>query len=693
MDRNLGGESILKVLKHFSDAVWEYDRKKNQIYMYHDRMTPELCGQWISYDRITQWYREQYLDENDREVWDRFLSPEQLTAFAESGQEAVKFHLRFAGEGIVFEWHEIFVEKMENGSLLISSRDIHDSICNGAITKAVENEFDYVVHIDLIGGGYVLYTSTKELEDRLLPPLRSHSYMETLHDYNRQFVVPEEVEELTACMEIDHVCRQLQTQPEYILYATVQDGGERRYKKLRFCYLDKEKTTLLLARVDITDITREQELRRAEEKAKDAYRDKLTHYLDSMPVAFCNTKVLLDETNQPYDFVFTYSNRLHSELEGAAYGELIGKGFYEFFANADKKWLKYYYETAFLGIPHTISSYSPEIGKHLLIQTFQTEPGYCGCVLRDITVEWQMEKELEMNQERTKQLLRSTTDAIFQYDTDCGRLLLIEDDAQGQEKERILCHWKTQGPKALEFTELGFVEDKCRERFQKTLERVIGGEREASCKVMARLGEEEQYRWFQLTFFELPEGHTGKRQILGYMSNIDLLMKEREHLRKEARQDALTGILNAGAGKKLIEKRLTNTMDGEYQAMFIMDLDDFKGINDSMGHMAGDEALKLFADHLRRTFRESDIYYRLGGDEFVAFVSGLHEPRKQLEQIMQRALRGQQTLKTGERQIRFSAGIYATDQSLEFRDFYVKADMALYQAKREGKNGYRIVVE
>lgn len=75
--------------------------------------------------------------------------------------------------------------------------------------------------------------------------------------------------------------------------------------------------------------------------------------------------MLLDEDGKPKDFLFTYSNREHDKLEGAGYGELIGRKFYEYFKNGDPKWLKYYYETAYEGIPHVIREYSREIQKEL----------------------------------------------------------------------------------------------------------------------------------------------------------------------------------------------------------------------------------------------------------------------------------------------------------------------------------------
>ena len=94
-------------------------------------------------------------------------------------------------------------------------------------------------------------------------------------------------------------------------------------------------------------------------------------------------------------------------------------------------------------------------------------------------------------------------------------------------------------------------------------------------------------------------------------------------------------MLNAGEGKQRISNILERQLVDAHacHAMFVMDLDDFKGVNDTLGHMAGDQMLTAFARILRQTFRAEDVIYRLGGDEFVVFVEKLHDAEQSVQAL------------------------------------------------------------
>ena len=97
---------------------------------------------------------------------------------------------------------------------------------------------------------------------------------------------------------------------------------------------------------------------------------------------------------------------------------------------------------------------------------------------------------------------------------------------------------------------------------------------------------------------------------------------EFEELQERASKDALSGLLNRVTAEQYIKKRLQNMSAKEACAMFIVDLDNFKQINDSLGHQAGDQAIRRSAQILSSQFRATDIVGRLGGDEFIVFLSG-----------------------------------------------------------------------
>lgn len=102
---------------------------------------------------------------------------------------------------------------------------------------------------------------------------------------------------------------------------------------------------------------------------------------------------------------------------------------------------------------------------------------------------------------------------------------------------------------------------------------------------------------------------------------IEEVVRERENLRVKAELDLMTGIYNKVTIEHMISKLLaTNTT---ICAMLIIDIDDFKQINDVHGHLMGDQVIRTVADLISRYFRKTDIVGRIGGDEFIVFMSGL----------------------------------------------------------------------
>ncbi len=154
--------------------------------------------------------------------------------------------------------------------------------------------------------------------------------------------------------------------------------------------------------------------------------------------------------------------------------------------------------------------------------------------------------------------------------------------------------------------------------------------------------------------------------------------------------DSLTGIYNRTKVKEYIDDFVSKdtNMQG---VMILMDLDNFKSINDQLGHMEGDLVLKKFAEILITQFRTSDIVARLGGDEFIVFLpnfiskAGLETKIDHILSIIR------QELSSYYEQYNLSVSIgiaYLGGNNKTYEDLYQSADDAMYTAKRGGKNGY-----
>lgn len=184
--------------------------------------------------------------------------------------------------------------------------------------------------------------------------------------------------------------------------------------------------------------------------------------------------------------------------------------------------------------------------------------------------------------------------------------------------------------------------------------------------------------------------------LMGYytLRNITDAATEERKLKNKAERDGLTGLYNRTTATDSINAFLqTNANDAYAQhAFFILDLDNFKAINDTLGHKTGDIALQNVADILTDYCRRQDIICRLGGDEFIIFLKNI--PPVSAEKRAQELLPRMELQYTGADgasvAISASIGISYYNNGDDFKTLYQKADEALYLAKEAGKNTYRV---
>lgn len=172
--------------------------------------------------------------------------------------------------------------------------------------------------------------------------------------------------------------------------------------------------------------------------------------------------------------------------------------------------------------------------------------------------------------------------------------------------------------------------------------------------------------------------------IVGKIEDVEDELSRIELMEEQAMYDTLcTDIFNKPTTEGLIRAELERRTAG---ALMMIDIDDFKSINDSFGHIFGDEFLKKFASTVKGMFRESDIVGRYGGDEFFVFMpfatASLAEKRAQ--QLLEKIAGINVPIKGG---VKSSIGIAAvTPDNRDYRRILKQADSALYQAKNRGKN-------
>lgn len=169
---------------------------------------------------------------------------------------------------------------------------------------------------------------------------------------------------------------------------------------------------------------------------------------------------------------------------------------------------------------------------------------------------------------------------------------------------------------------------------------------------------------------------------------VDLL----EHVNKyktEANTDTLTKLFNRRSFDNILEKAISLYHESNlYFSLVIIDLDDFKKLNDTYGHPAGDEVLRVFGRILQNNMRQEDSAFRYGGEEFAIIASGdkVENIRLFVDRIHKEAREKVIIFEDQKISFTFSAGLVCIQKSFSKDDLISAADQALYHAKKRGKN-------
>lgn len=174
--------------------------------------------------------------------------------------------------------------------------------------------------------------------------------------------------------------------------------------------------------------------------------------------------------------------------------------------------------------------------------------------------------------------------------------------------------------------------------------------------------------------------------IIGKLVNISKDREEKEMLLEIARLDMMTQLLNSQCCKADICEAFWNLKEKETGFLYLMDIDNFKKINDTYGHAAGDQIITAVAKALGQCFGHNDILGRVGGDEFCAYTASVHSKEEALGKYdTLLSILGASGTLTEQYGITISMGIVPIRPGQTFESAYRLADEALYEVKRNGK--------
>ncbi len=300
------------------------------------------------------------------------------------------------------------------------------------------------------------------------------------------------------------------------------------------------------------------------------------------------------------------------------------------------------------------------------------------CILIDITETKKAQEELRLSLERHQIIMDQTEDIIFEWDIVKDTLLFSPNWHKKFGYTPVTEHIGKYLPGG------SHIHPADGRIFLGLMEEIAGGTpyKEAEFRISKA---NNKYIWCRIRASLQKDSAGRPAKAVGVISDIDAQKQEAQKLQEKAERDALTGLYNKGTAQQQIEQYLHNCSQGGRAAFFIVDVDDFKNVNDMFGHLSGDVMLSDMAGALQNLFRSADVVGRIGGDEFAVLMQGI-QSQKDAERKAREILDSFRTLFKREYHVSCSIGIaFAPEDGDSFLELYKKADIALYHAKAKRK--------
>ena len=297
-----------------------------------------------------------------------------------------------------------------------------------------------------------------------------------------------------------------------------------------------------------------------------------------------------------------------------------------------------------------------------------------------------LEEELNLEKSRNQTLMNLIQGSVLEYDVLKDQLELYIQRNMREPKKHMVYPDLVKSGKAL-FQAAVYPDD--REKLEKAFLT------DQDYRVIEFRFQEKEgfYSWKRLTFQKVRDS---EGQLLRILGNVVDISQELELL-EEARKDCLTGAYNRYGLRTFLENycgELKREKRGTKGAVLLLDLDNFKNLNDTCGHPAGDRVLKDLVELLRTHFRSGDKIFRMGGDEFMILMKDI--PGKDVacqkgQEIIEDFSAYAAQYDTHGIPLSLSIGAVVFSEKISgSREIYQRADQALYEVKHSGKKGIRV---
>ena len=294
------------------------------------------------------------------------------------------------------------------------------------------------------------------------------------------------------------------------------------------------------------------------------------------------------------------------------------------------------------------------------------------------------QENLRLSEERYSIVMSQTEDIIFEWNIEEDTISFSENWGKKFNYEPIIFDIS----KKIYKSNLIYKDDV--KKFGAMINDIIYGDTYNETQIRFR-NNNDKYIWCKVRITAMFDENGDIFKAIGAIIDIDKEKIEAEKLIFKAQRDSLTGLYNKGTAESMIEEYLENEGLNSNGALFMIDVDYFKAINDNLGHLAGDFVLSNISSMLSEVFNENSIVSRIGGDEFIVFLKNIDSEEflyKKADDLV-KGFRADFVGETKDYKVSGSIGIARFPQhGKTYKELFVKADEAVYLAKNKGRDNY-----
>lgn len=199
-------------------------------------------------------------------------------------------------------------------------------------------------------------------------------------------------------------------------------------------------------------------------------------------------------------------------------------------------------------------------------------------------------------------------------------------------------------------------------------------------------------QWYRIIAYIVRDDEQNPQHIIGKLLNVDDYIKQQKAIQQKADSDFLTSLYNRTGFERSVAQMYNSYCDAKNYVFAVLDLDNFKSVNDSLGHLGGDKALIKLADELRTISSDKILCARYGGDEFV--ISMFDVSKDEADEIFDNLVRNMNQILNFEGKshlLSISLGAVYCDKVKTTQEMFEMADRVLYSVKQNGKNQYKLL--